>query len=494
MTGVPIRFHSPGRACGSQPGTRGPPCRWGCRIAARDEGPDETRLTLDLGAANLTLARIEIEAGDPLFTRAVTLAAPAVFDQGVQEETLTAGTILRFGGNGQPEVVQRAVAVERTTPSRELVLRIRNGDSPPLGIVAVHAWRRPVTLVFFARAPGLYRLFLGNPMCAAPRYDIAGLSDQLRAERAPVFQTAPGPLTDHADYQPPEALPGLSFVGAPLDVSAWTCRKPVQVGTAGVQTLELDLEVLSKAQRGLEDVRLMRDGRQVPFLIEHTSITRAVRTDVSSEQDPKRPAVTRWTLKLPRTNLPLDRLVCSSTTPLFERRVRAFEEELDSQGTRRTRELGSASWSRTPERVVRLLEMTLSQTPHTDTLLLETDNGDNPPIQLGEFRLYYPVTRLVFKAAAGDAPMLYYGNPKVTAPNYDLRLVGRQLLASPKAPAIAGPEEMFKAASWTEGAPLTGVRGALFWGVLAAVVIALLIIIARLLPKAHADGNADSRE
>jgi hypothetical protein len=90
---------------------------------------------------------------------------------------------------------------------------------------------------------------------------------------------------------------------------------------------------------------------------------------------------------------------------------------------------------------------------------------------------------VVFKAPAGDTPMLYYGNLAADAPHYDLRLVGRQLLVAPKGAATLGPQEELKAASWTEGPPLTGMRGVLFWGVLGLVVVALLVILARLLPK-----------
>jgi hypothetical protein len=127
--------------------------------------------------------------------------------------------------------------------------------------------------------------------------------------------------------------------------------------------------------------------------------------------------------------------------------------------------------------------LSLTQSPQSDTLYVETDNGDNPPIQLSGFQLFEPITRLVFKAAAGDTLMLYYGNASASAPNYDLRLVGRQLLAAPKVTASLGQQDQLQAASWTEGPPLTGMRGILFWGVLGLVVVALLVILARLLPK-----------
>ena len=49
-------------------------------IAERNENPGETRLTLNLGAANLDVASVKIETDEPLFTRDVTLAVPQITD------------------------------------------------------------------------------------------------------------------------------------------------------------------------------------------------------------------------------------------------------------------------------------------------------------------------------------------------------------------------------------------------------------------------------
>ena len=47
-------------------------------IAERNENPGETRLALNLGAANLSLTAVQIETAEPLFTRHVTFAVPQV--------------------------------------------------------------------------------------------------------------------------------------------------------------------------------------------------------------------------------------------------------------------------------------------------------------------------------------------------------------------------------------------------------------------------------
>ena len=92
----------------------------------------------------------------------------------------------------------------------------------------------------------------------------------------------------------------------------------------------------------------------------------------------------------------------------------------------------------------------LDSPPEGDTLVLETHNGDNPPIELEKFQAFYPATRVLFKAQPADELLLYYGNPQAAAPRYDLSLVAGQLLAADQAEAALGAEEQLKK-SWGEG-------------------------------------------
>jgi hypothetical protein len=115
-------------------------------------------------------------------------------------------------------------------------------------------------------------------------------------------------------------------------------------------------------------------------------------------------------------------------------------------------------------------------------MFLETENGDNPPVELEKFQAFYPATRVLYKAQTGEDLYLYYGNPDASSPRYDLSLVAGQLLAADKANAFLGGEETLKKGSWSEGRT-PGNGGIVFWGILAVVVVVLLAIISRLLPK-----------
>jgi hypothetical protein len=69
----------------------------------------------------------------------------------------------------------------------------------------------------------------------------------------------------------------------------------------------------------------------------------------------------------------------------------------------------------------------------------------------------------------------------LNAPRYDLNLASVQLRSVDKSAAALGPEEVvIQSYAATEK---SGKGGGVFWGILALVVVALLVVIARLLPK-----------
>ena len=449
-------------------------------IAERNENPGESRLTLNLGAANLDVASVKIETDEPLFTRAVTLAVPRITETGIFEQTVGQGVIYRVAIEGQPPSVNLSVPLETKVTAHELVLLIRNEDSPPLPVTAVRVERRPVYLVFMARQAGTFHLLTGNKFCAAPHYDLAALGADLKnAAVTPVTISA---IEDNPNYFAPEALAGLDATGAVLDVSSWKFRKAIQFPHSGAQQIELDLDVLAHANADLADLRVLSGSNQVPYIVERTSISRAIKPAVTVTNDAKNPKLSRWLIRLPKSNLPLTRLTCETTTPLFQRSMSLSVEYTDERGYTFRRQLASAMWTQTPERKTKALSLPLDSVVQNDTLILETENGDNPPIKLDKFTAFYHVTRVLFKAKADDRLYLYYGNPRVSPPSYDLSLVAGELLAADKGAATLDSEEQVKKSLWA-GSQTPDTGGIVFWGILAVVVIGLLAVISWLLPK-----------
>jgi hypothetical protein len=267
-----------------------------------------------------------------------------------------------------------------------------------------------------------------------------------------------------------------------LDVSAWKFRKAIKLIRSGAQQLDLDLDVLSHAQPGFQDVRVLRGGKQIPYILQRTSISRALTPAVTATIDAKDPKLSRWIIKLSHPALPVTRVACTARTALFQREVTLYEEISDERGDKYRRLLSQASWVQTPGRANKEFILTIDSPLQTDTLFLETHNADNPPIELEKFQIFHHVTRGLFKATREDALLLYYGNPRVAPPSYDLSLVASQLLAADKLVASTAAEEQLRKPSWREN-QTAGKGGVLFWGILALVVVVLLIIISRLLPE-----------
>jgi hypothetical protein len=340
----------------------------------------------------------------------------------IREETIGQGTVYRVAVEGQPPSENLSVPLDSLMRSRELFLLLKNGNSPPLAISAVRVKRRLVYLVFLARQPGAYHLLTGNAYCDAPSYDLAALGMNLKDVAVSPIKLSPP--SDNPDFRAPDVLPGLQVTGAALDVSEWKFCKKVKISNGvGAQKIEPDLDVLAHARPGFEDLRVLDGSNQVPYIIQRTSIERALKPSVTATNDPKNPKLSRWIIKLPRSGLPIARLTCVTRTPLFERSLSLYEELTDERGDKYRRILGGATWTQTPQRQSKEFTLMLDSTLQSDTLFLETDNGDNPPIELENFTAFYPATQVLFKAKPDDELFLYYGNPRVSPPSYDLSLV-----------------------------------------------------------------------
>ncbi|PYK30327.1 MAG: hypothetical protein DME57_07155, partial [Verrucomicrobia bacterium] len=440
-----------------------------------------TRLDVGLGAANQTLASLHLETNEPLFTRAVTLATPELSDDGVRERTLAESVIYRVNVNGKNET-HLEIPLELQVASRELLVLVHNEDSPPLSINAVRIDRRSVRLIFFAHQAGRYSLLSGNSHATAPRYDLSALSEKLK--NASANEIVPSPITANPNYKAPEALAAVALRGAKIDIDKWKFRKPLLFTQNGVQQVELDPELLAHALPDQRDVRLIRDERQIPFLLERTSISRRINLNGAPANDAKKPSWSRWSIKLPQAALPVTRIVCASPSPLFDREMRLWEQVTDERGDQYPGELGHATWDQTPTSRHDLV-VDLKARPQSDTFFLETDNGDNPAIELRDFRAYYPATRVLFKAAPDSTKpiWIYYGNHEAIAPHYDLNLVASELLRAERIPITASAEENVSGSRERVAQTLTGSVRYIFWGALAVVVIALLAIMSRFLPK-----------
>ncbi len=449
-------------------------------ITAREELSNETRLTLDLGARNLNLAEIRLEITDPLFSRPCQLSiSTAIADGGNRMESVGRGVLYRVVGERDVSAEQLVIQVHQRIPSRYLVAIFRNGDSRPLSVTGAAGRCYPTAITFHAAQAGAYRLLTGNRGAPSQDYDLSSLRGAIGAASARPL--TPGPLQAKTDFKIPPALPEVKSAGASIDLADWTRRRTVSAAPSGVIQIELDAWVLAGSQLGLGDLRLIQDGRQIPYLIKPQPVTRDLTPVlISLPPDPKRPTVSRWEITLPVAGLPALELTAKSPASMFVRRFEASVERRDELGNSWTESIGTAEWTKSQGHDTPLT-LALRKQRVPAKFQLQTDHGDNPPVSLVDPQLRYAAPVMVAKLTADSPVFLVYGNPKATAPRYDLRLVQNEMMAAePQSAKLRdeerlGPNKPEKIAS-DAGSPW-------LWLALGGVVVALLVVVAKLLPQ-----------
>lgn len=448
-------------------------------ITQVEEKRNQTVLTLDLGAANLNIARLSILVSDPVFSRRVTLNYLRD-DHGVPRMWGGTGTVLcRLPEKEGLTAESLDLPVDSQIPVKQATLTILNGDSPPLRVTGVSATRQPVSLVFFATETGQWKLLTGQRTAARPSYDLSALEGELRKSQAGAATA--GPLLPNLSYQEPQALPAIPVDGAGINLAAWRFRKPVPGAAPGIIRMELDEEVLANCQSELADLRLVQNGRQIPWVQSPSKASRIIQPTVSPSNDPKRPSVSVWKLTQPHAGLPVRSLTCSSPTPLFDRSFILWGNRKDELGNIRRIQYGAAQWKRQSADQTLDFSLQLPSIRLPEELFLEANNGDNPPIAISGVKFLSAVQIVVAKLTEDEPVFLYYGNETATAPNYDLQLVREELLAATPALATLGAGEVLRARSSgvevSAGSPW-------LWIALGVVVAVLLWIVARMLPAA----------
>ncbi len=433
-------------------------------IHARDERAGETHLTLDLGAANLHLASLRLRTPEPVFQRRVIVL-------GVRQ------TLFRLQHEGH-SAEELEVPLHLLAPTRMIDLIIQNESNPPLRIDGIDLTRHPTTLLFQADTAGAWQIFAGNAQAEVPRYDIAGLTSQLRQASASTPKAAA--VVANSAFRKDATAPAVGASGSTLDVSAWARRRIIEITEPGIIEIELDPEVLAHSARDLADLRVIHEGRQVPYLLRHGSDTRAVEVPFELIADAKRPSISLWKLRLPFAAYPVHEVTLESSTPLFDRFI-SLQEPMDGD---KRRSLSSAAWQRQPSQPMTPLKFTLASRLQGDALFIETDNGDNAPLQLTRTLLSHRLTRLWFRASDTTPVHLYYHEPEATAPRYDLTLVRTEFEKATKIPAKLGPAETLRVIAKAKADSTSG--GPLLWTALALAVGGLLWVIRRLLPKIEA--------
>lgn len=167
---------------------------------------------------------------------------------------------------------------------------------------------------------------------------------------------------------------------------------------------------------------------------------------------PPAPRYSRYRLEIPGT-LPIEEITIDAADPAFVRRMRIVEARAENErGEPIVRAEGvvfrvvgaaASSLAAGPEELAgEERTLRVSSRPGGQPLVLEVDNGQNPPLSGITVTVAGTGARLIFPTLPGDTRfVLYYSSSTARAPLYDLALVKSRLAQLDLVQATIGAEE-----------------------------------------------------
>ncbi|MBB5035650.1 hypothetical protein [Prosthecobacter vanneervenii] len=230
------------------------------------------------------------------------------------------------------------------------------------------------------------------------------------------------------------------FVGPPIDVSSWKYQRALQFSQSGVVELDLDPLVFMHSGNGLDDVRIVRAGRQLPFVAVKPGADRSVEVSVAEVIDPKTPLLSKWDIKLPAPDFPATGLLFETGRPSFQYTL-SVTEITETKAGNQEKPLGNGTWLRRPGEAASPFQLLLKTPPHSDTIRMTATDGSTPRLEITSARAMYPLVRLLFRVSNSEPVYLCYGNPQALNPRYDMQVSRRDFMTTAKIVATLGPEE-----------------------------------------------------
>jgi len=431
-----------------------------------------------LPAKNLYVQDIGIASGDRTFSRLATLSVERQTPSGgVQVSGLGEFTLYRLFFDKSPMVERVKIPVrKRLDGAGAVTVSITEPLGRSFTLSRIETRVAPVYLEFYPQKPGTYMLGVGNPLAEKPDYNTEALSREF--SRAKLAAHAAGQVRENPDFFPARAPVKTADSGAELDVSKWPRRALLEPQTKGLQYLELTPLTLSRSMPSLADLRLESGGKQVPYMIAASVISRKLVPVVTPQPEASKQGLSVWELALPWPGISVSEVTCAVPDSVFEREVRVYEYARDSQGAKRRRDLGFSQWTRTPGQTERKYIVGISR-PVSDRLYLEARNGDDEPFGLSEFAVYYSTKRLFFKTDGEHEVRIYYGNRQAAAPRY--AVFAESELNSARTEVRLANEETPGKKGWPKTIPPGKTERKAYWFLL-AVAAALIVAAVKLLP------------
>ena len=426
-------------------------------------------LSTTLPGLGLWIRNIEI-ATEAQFQGTWELGAEVVSGGTLQFQKLLTGSITNVGKKG----ALLEIPVNAFWTTRSLVLRLDPGNRY---IGAVRSMAISVNLprmIFYADKAGTYQAQtgLGNPVNIQ---DTPG--DKERKSGAVVAFSA---MQENPQWQPESLLKKYAVAGGPFDGKGFRWRSRLKVAESGYYRLVLNRE--ASLREGFGTLRIVKDGVQVPYF-SGPSEEQVIDLAATPEYD-KNKNMTSWTVELPDRSTDL-RELSAEAVGIFDRTVQ-FEVPL--QGRAGWQVWRTMRWQNASQTTSVLRVSLAGLARDVAKLRITMEHGDNRPIELGKLQASYGAPALLFLASAAGEYALYGGNEKAAPAKYDLTLVQAHL-----ADVLPKTVEMGKVESVRSAGFKNAFLGAFedkSWGlyaILGAVTLILMIVVARLFPKAEND-------
>ena len=407
---------------------------------------------------------------DAQFLGTWELGSETVSGGKLQFQKFSSGSVTTVGTKG----ALLEIPVNSYWSMRSLVLRLDPGKTYVGAVKSMAILVNLPRMTFYADKAGVYeaQTGLGNPVNiqAVP-------GDKERKVGAVV---AFSDSQENPQWQPASLLVKYAVAGGPFDGKGFRWWSRLKVAEAGYYRLVLNREASLRA--GFGTVRIVKDNVQVPYF-SGPSEDQVIDLTAVVGYDKKKNATT-WTVELPDRRTDLKDLSAESDG-IFDRIVQ-FEVPL--QGRAGWQVWKTLRWQNATQNAS-VLPVSLAGLPRdASKLRITMEHGDNRPIELRKLQASYGAPALHFLAPDAGDYALYGGNDTIGAAKYDLTLVQAHL-----ADVLPKTMEMGKVESVSSAGFKNAFVGAFedkSWGlyaILGAVTLILMIVIARLFPKAGND-------
>lgn len=305
-------------------------------VLSHEDGSNDTRYELDAGFRNLPVCGIRLDVADGEF-QADGMLTPwgAGEEQRLGRAVLAHDSFHRFT-RPFPSVSDAIMGNNRKRlGTRYFELRLSGDERGRNHPQRATLFYRPTFIVFRAPEAGVWRLMTGDPAALLPEGAFEpAVPDGVVKDAARLVAGKP---VENPDHRPP--APGVDSIASHLR-SDWSFARRLEVPEGRLFRWRLDSETLAATNDDFSDLRLVRDGQEIPFQIDASNdpalrrgmmiADRFIRPDPSWPKglvtglpmDPERPDVRRWKVAFETGNLPVDMaVVVPGSRDLINRRM-----------------------------------------------------------------------------------------------------------------------------------------------------------------------------